>query len=209
MGTAWCVLCGRWICSVVMGEWVIFVRFRVRVRVVRGVLLLTSNVSCPRQILAILIRQEWALALVMLELWSFCLLAQWAAFSCVLVVGWFGVGTLLGRALKGSAKNLCFICSVDFLKKGVKSLGNLGFEAGQGLDLSSVPYGCLIKAGSSVLINRNHVKIIMFSRVGVNCSSVWTSSPWFWILLPALSKLSSMKLKSRWYKSSRLSPCRL
>jgi hypothetical protein len=61
-----------------------------------------------------------------------CLLAQSAAFSYVLGFGWFGVGTLLGRALKGSAKNLCFICSVEFFKKGVKSLGNLGFEAGQG-----------------------------------------------------------------------------
>jgi hypothetical protein len=41
---------------VVMGEWVVFIRFRVRVTLVRGGVLLTSNVSCPRQILAILFR---------------------------------------------------------------------------------------------------------------------------------------------------------
>jgi hypothetical protein len=40
---------------VVMGEWVVFIRFRVRVTLVRGGVLLTSNVSCPRQILAILL----------------------------------------------------------------------------------------------------------------------------------------------------------
>jgi hypothetical protein len=43
---------------VVIGKWVVFIRFRW----IRGGVLLTSNVSCPRQILAILFRQEWELA---------------------------------------------------------------------------------------------------------------------------------------------------